>query len=137
MTLTATAPGFTQAQGTATVGESGLRLRVPDIDDDVVDGFGVLREHRGAERGGQFRCVAAAAGRGREHDGDGQSQNTAVASAGHDRRDWTVADGDDCRGAVELATCVATGGVAFDPLAAGATTVSATAPGFRPRRGRR
>ncbi len=49
VTLTATATGFTQAQGSGTVGEPALQLRGrADDDDDVVDGYGVLRVSSGS-----------------------------------------------------------------------------------------
>ena len=72
VTLTATATGFTQAQGSGTVGEPALQLGgVPTTHDDVVDQHGTLRVCGGPERLRGYR-LSAGARRGGERDDDGE-----------------------------------------------------------------
>ena len=98
VTLTATAPRLHAGAGDGDGRRAGLgSVRVPDIDDDVVGGFGVLREHRGVECVGQFLCVAAAAAGAASVTVTVSHSNTAVGQLVTTGRGRTVADGDALR----------------------------------------
>ena len=104
VTLTATAPGFTQAQGTATVGDVGLQLSglstAPTTlspNDEFSVNIGVLNASGG------LRKYPGVAGWRTERDGDRQPHEHRGRPAGHDQRSESVAHRDDCRGAVEFA----------------------------------
>jgi uncharacterized repeat protein (TIGR01451 family) len=132
VTLTAAAPGFTQAQGTVTVGETALQLGgLPgtttslSVDTPFYVYIGVLNSAGNIAAFQQLRAGAPNLTITVSHTNTSVAQLTTTAGSGQTRT-VTVAAGQ-----TNSPTSVATGGVAFDPLSAGSTTVNATAPGFR------
>jgi hypothetical protein len=132
VTLTATAPGFTQAQGSATVGESGLQLiSLPgttttlSTDTPFWVGVGVLNASGGIQQYQALRAGAASVTVTVSHTNTAVAQLETTSGTGQTRT-VLLAAGDS-----NTPTSVATGGIAFDPIGGGSTIVSATAPGFR------
>ena len=132
VTLTATAPGFTQAQGTATVGETALQLiglpaTTTSLTTDtpfyvyvgVLNTAGNIAAFQAIRTGAQSVTITVS------HTNTTVARLTTAAGSGQTRT-VTIAAGQ-----TNSPTSVATGGVAFDPIAAGSTTVNATAGGFR------
>jgi uncharacterized repeat protein (TIGR01451 family) len=132
VTLTATAPGFTQAQSTVTVGEPGLLLgSVPgtttslSTDAPFYVALGVLNASGNFLAFQSLRAGAPNLTVTVSHTTPAVAQLVTTSGTGQTRT-VTIAAGQS-----NSPTSVATGGVSFDPLAAGSTTVNATAPGFR------
>ena len=132
VTLTATAPGFTQTQGTATVAEPGLQLGVvPGTtttltpDSPFYISLGVLNPAGNIAAFQQLRAGAPNLTITVSHTNIAVAQLTTTAGSGQTRT-VTIAAGQ-----TNSPTSVPNGGVAFDPIGAGSTTVNATATGFR------
>jgi hypothetical protein len=132
VTLTATAPGFTQVQGTATVGDVGLQLGLttstttlsPDSPFNV--SVGVLNAAGSFSTSQPLRPGAASLTVTVSHTNTAVAQLVTTSGTGQSRTVTIAAGQSSSPGSV------AAGGVAFDPLGGGTTTVSATATGFRP-----
>ena len=129
VTLTATAPGFTQAQSTATVGDVGLQLSglstAPTTlspNDEFSVNIGVLNASGGLASIQALRVGAPSVTVTVSHTNTAVGQLVTTSGPGQSRT-VTIAAGQS-----NSPTTVAAGGVAFDPIGGGSTTVSATAP---------
>ena len=132
VTLTATATGFTQTQGTTTVAETGLQLRsVPGttttLSPDTAIGvnIGVLNASGAVAVFQALRTGAPTLSVTISHTNPAVAQLVTTAGAGQSRTVTIVA------GEFDSPATVAAGGVAFDPIGGGSTTVNASATGVR------
>ena len=132
VTLTATAPGFTQTQATTTVAETGLQLQnvpgstttlSPDsafsVNIGVLNASGAIAQFQAVRTGAAPLSVTIS------HTNPAVAQLVSTSGAGQTRTVTIVA------GDTNSPTTVAAGGVAFDPIGGGTTTVSASATGVR------
>ena len=141
VTLTATAPGFTQVQGTATVGDVGLQLSGVSTsptalspNDEFSVNIGVLNASGAFASVQALRVGAPSVTVTVSHTNTAVGQLVTTSGPGQSRT-VTIAAGQS-----NSPTTVAAGGVAFDPIGGGSTTVTATArrlPGGGPRDGDR
>ncbi len=136
VTLTATAPGFTAGQATATVGESTLRLTGPPSttttlspDSAFTVQLGVLNSTGVFAAVQALRAGATAVSVTITHTNPAVAQLVTTAGTGPTQTVSVAA------GLSASPSTVAAGGIALDPIGGGTTTVSATAPGL-PRRAR-
>ena len=128
VTLTATATGFTQAQGSATVGEPALLLGGVPANTTTLSTSTAFYVYPGSfERLGPVRRLSAGARRGGERDDHREQQQCGGGAAGEDERGGPDPDGDVAAGDVDSPTTVAAGAWRSIPLAGGMTTVSTSA----------
>ncbi len=133
VTLTATAPGFTAATSAITVVQPGLRLSGVPTSTTTLAADTPFRVHVGVPNApantGLNLVQAVRVG--------GPTLTATVTNATAGVAQLTTGAGSAQSRTVQLGpgqfsspATVATGGVAFDPLTAGSTTVEATIPGF-------
>ena len=132
VTLTATAPGFTQTQATTTVAETGLQLRNVTTSTTTLSpdsafwvSIGVLNASGAVAQFQALRTGAAALSVTVSHTNTAVAQLVTTGGAGQTRT-VTIVPGE-----FDSPTSVAAGGVAFDPIGGGTTTVNASATGVR------